>query len=307
MIRLFKLKGKGIEPTDEIKTNTWIRITEPTIEELKTISTQLDVDMDDLSAALDSEESSRWETSGKITNMIIDIPHRTVNELFVTAPLSIILTEFNVITVCSTVDDIDDKRFIQTFNEWNYEDMVGFVIHIMYVVSKEYQKNLREIDANRKKMESKLNSQIKNSDMLDLHRMETSLVHFITSLKGCNLVLGMMNKNIRDKVDKTHVEKLDDVMIENQQAIEMASIYREIVDSTRDLFSTVINGRLNVNMRWLTAVTIILSIPMIIASIYGMNVSLPLESDRAAFTILISIMFISCVASFAWLKKKRLI
>jgi magnesium transporter len=307
MIRLFKITGGEIEPVTEINNGVWIRITKPTAFELHSISEKLNISPYLLNAATDSEESSRWESDNNIMSMIIDVPYKTDNNGFITVPLSVIVSDNKIVTVCSADPRIAEKRLPQMCNESGLEDAVGFAIRLMYMISEEYQQNLIEINDARKKMEDRLHSAIDTSDMLELHRMEIGLVHFVTSLKGFNLVLNTMSKYVKEKTNAAHIEKLDEVIIENQQAIEMATIYREIVNSTRDLFSTVITIKLNVNMRWLTAVTIILSIPMIIVGLYGMNVHLPIASSPLAFITIIIVTIIICMLVAILLRLKKLI
>lgn len=307
MIRLFRFVGGKLQPTDKIEDGVWIRITEPVEDELLRVANDLDINIDYLTAATDSEESSRCGMDNNLTTMIVDVPYRSEKGGFITVPFSVIISGKKIITVCNDDPKIAEKRLPQMGIDMDLEDATGFAIRLMYVISEEYQQNLREIDDTRKKMEEKLHSSIDTSDMMELHKMEVSLVHFITSLKGFNLVLNMMAKYVREKTDAAHMEKLEEVIIENQQAIEMATIYREIVNSTRELFSTVITIRLNINMRWLTAVTIILAIPMIIAGFYGMNVHLPIASSSLAFITIVLVTIAICILTTVLLRSKKLV
>jgi magnesium transporter len=307
MMRVFGSIDGKLVPIEEPGADTWVRITDPSEDELRTLASKLNIDLRKLTAAMDAQESSRWESEDGLISMIVDIPYRMDYGGFDTLPLSIIVKDNMVITVCTIESNIFDKHIGPSSKDPDLKDKTDFVISLIYTISKEYQKDLNEIDFRRREAEKKLYRGIDDTDMVELHRMETSLVYFITSLKGCNLVLDMMNRHIDEKTNLAHKEKLKDVMIENQQAIEMASIYRETVDSTRGLFSSVLNNKLNDVMRWLTAVTIILSVPMIISGIFGMNVDIPFRSDSLGFVYVMSGMILICLATTIWLKHRDLI
>lgn len=308
MIRSYITENGKIVPSDVIYAeNCWVRLTIPTEEEISDVARKLNIDVTDVRASLDRDEGSRIEHEEDETIMIIDIPYmpESGSSPYNTIPFAIIRSGKNIVTVSQTTSDIIDK-FISN-SKCDLNDKLGFILKLIYAFSIEYQKDLRDINNRRREIETNLNNKTKNQDIIDLHRLESSLVYFVTSLRACNVILDKMKRYYQTNMDKTHLDLLHDVIIENEQAVEMATTYREVIDGTRELFVAVANNKLNDVMKWLTAVTIILSIPMIIAGIYGMNVELPLATDSFAFWYLIAGTILICFGLTFWLKRRQLI
>ena len=173
-----------------------------------------------------------------------------------------------------------------------------------------YQSLLRSIDRKRTEIEEKINESTEDVDLIDLHELESNLVYFATSLRANGVVLDRLTRYTRIRTYPEDRELLDDVIIENRQAIEMTAIYRDIINGTRDLLSSVINNRLNNAMKYLASITIVMSIPTIISGMWGMNVSgkwMPLATAPHGFAIISIATVIICVISMIILHKRKML
>ena len=310
MMRSFKTRDGKIVPADDVSENVWVRLTQPTIDEISLVARTLNVDVTDVSASLDRDEGSRFEVLNNGVLLLVDIPYENNgNEIstYDTIPLAIISSNKAVVTVCQMESSIIGKFSDSSICNVTLDDRIDFILKVLYGISLEYQQYLRKISARCKEIETNINRSTENSDIIELHQLELSLVYFITSLRACNVVLDKMNRYIEKGNDKANLDLLHDVIIENEQAIEMATIYREVIDSARELFVAVMNNKLNSVMKWLTSITVILSIPMIISGIYGMNVELPLMYDRFAFVYVLILLIIICTMGIFVLKRKKLL
>ena len=172
-----------------------------------------------------------------------------------------------------------------------------------------YQAYLRGIDKKRTEIEERVGDDTHDTDIIELHELESTLVYFATSLRSNSIVLERLRRYKRLEQYPEDMELLEDVTVEYQQAIEMTSIYRDIIDGTRELLSSVINNRLNNVMKILTSITIVMAIPTIISGIYGMNVDekwMPLSTTHYGFYIIVGIIIVISVCVLWFLKKKKM-
>jgi magnesium transporter len=180
-----------------------------------------------------------------------------------------------------------------------------FLLQILYRNSKLYLQYLRRIDKASDKIESKLHKSLKNEELIQLLGLEKSLVYFSTSLKSNEIVLEKILRSTPIKMYPDDTELLEDVIIENKQAIEMANIYSNILTGTMDAYASVISNNLNIVMKFLTSVTIVLSIPTMVASFFGMNVDVPFENNPHAFAIIfVMTMFFSVILALTMVRKQ---
>ena len=209
----------------------------------------LNVDIEDVLAALDEEESSRIELQDGYTLILVDIPSietRHDKESYTTIPLGIILTDDEIVTVCTE----RIHRCFQVFlnnrvKEFSTKKKMRFVYQILYRISVLYQNDLRIIDKMRTEIEERVGEDTEEDDLIALHELESTLVYFATSLRANGVVLERLTRYKRLEQYPEDKELLGDVIVENKQAIEMTGIYRDIINGTRELMSTVIDNRLN--------------------------------------------------------------
>lgn len=293
MIEILKTFEDGIHYLDAIEAGCWVVMTDPSATELLEISESCHIDIDHLRAPLDEEERSRIEVEDDYTLILVDIPtmeERNDKDRYVTIPLAIIVAKDFIITVC-----LEETKVLKGFMDGRVRDFytykkTRFILQILYKNATVFLQYLRIIDRRSEQIEHKLHISTKNSELIDLLELEKSLVYFTTSLRANEVVLEKMLKIDSIKQYPEDTELLEDVIIENKQAIEMANIYSGILSGTMDAFASVISNNLNIVMKFLATVTIVMSIPTMIASFFGMNVEgLPFEHAPYGFGVIIII------------------
>ena len=313
MIKYFKTEKQRIYEQEKAEDGVWIQMIQPSMEECENISELLDVDIDDIRAALDEEESSRIELEDGYTLILVDIPTveiRHETQTYTTIPLGIILTQDVIVTVCTEETPILQLFVQNRVREFSTKKKLRFVYQILFKTAANYQAYLRSIDKKRTEIEERIGSDTVDTDLIDLHELESTLVYFATSLRANAVVLDRLTRYKRLEQSPEDKELLEDVIVENRQAIEMTSIYRDIIDGTRELMSSVIDNRLNNVMKYLTSITIVLAIPTVISGIYGMNVNerwMPFANTPHGFLIICVITVLICIITMLVLRKKKML
>lgn len=313
MVRYYRTDNRRIHEETSVQDGVWIHMVSPSAAEGRMIADLLKVDVEDLLAALDEEESSRIELEDGYTLIIVDIPMAEIRhekESYTTVPLGIILTAKEIVTVCTEETPVLQAFFDNRVKEFSTKKKLRFVYQILYRVAVLYQSDLRVIDKKRTEIEERVGDDTEEVDLIALHELESTLVYFATSLRANAVVLDRLTRYKRLEQYPEDKELLDDVIVENRQAIEMTTIYRDIINGTRELLSSVIDNRMNNIMKSLTVITLIMAIPTVISGIYGMNVNsqwVPLANSAHGFAIVCSIMIVICVLLLVWLRKKRIL
>lgn len=308
MLDIFKSLDETLFKLEEIEDGAWINLVNPTSEELDFIEKELSVERDFLRAALDDEESARLETEEGQVLILVDTPYVEKQDdhiIYETLPLGIIITDKNIITVClknSIVLDQFEKNSIRTF--YTYKKY-RFLYQILYKNAQRYLLYLRQIDKMSNYIEEQLHQSMKNKELIQLLDLTKSLVYINTSLKANQIVL---EKILRINIIKKYSEDedlLEDVIIENKQAIEMATIYSGILSGTMDAFASLISNNLNIVMKLLTSITILMAIPTIFSGLLGMNfTNLPFSGSPYGFWIVIGMSVATAgIAGFILAKK----
>lgn len=315
MIRIFKnYEGqKELQELNSIELESWVALTNPTPEELRNISDSYQIDLDDLKAALDTEERSRLENEDNYTMILVNIPvvrEEDEKKWYETIPLGIFITRKVVFTVCLEETNIL-KQFIDGLVPNFYTYMkTRFVYQILYNNATLFLYYLRVIDQRANQVEEILHETSRNSDLIQLYDLEKCLVYFTTSLKSNEVVLEKLRKHIGLKHYEEDQELLEDVIIENKQAMEMTYIYHNILRSTMSLFGSIIDNNLNQVMKFLAAITIVVELPTMISGFYGMNVNgagMPFSQSPFGFAIISVFSLIVCLIAVYILKKKNLL
>ncbi|MCD8375707.1 MAG: magnesium transporter CorA family protein [Oscillospiraceae bacterium] len=307
MMTIHKTMGEKMARLEAIEEGCWIALTDPTEAELAQVAQELEVEPDFLRAALDEEETSRIDTEEGQTLIIVDTPAMETGKspvAYFTLPLGIIVTERCIVTVT-----LRESPVLQNFAEGRVRGVstgkrTRFILHILLQVAKQYLQYLKQIDKLYNHMERQLYKSQRNRELIQLLDLEKSLVYFNTSLKANEVTL---EKILRGRIVTLYEEDhdlLEDVLIEVRQAIEMAQIYSSIISGMMDAFASVISNNLNVIMKVLTSITILLTVPNIVFSFYGMNVAgLPLDQFWW-FPLTLSVALIALIGVL--LKKKDL-
>lgn len=313
MISRYITDDGAFREIEDYEEGMWINLIAPTQEESLDISKRYDIDLPDIRAALDEEESSRVEINDNYVLIIFDIPTveiRHNQEAYTTIPLGIIWTDDAIITICSVETPVLKHFIVNKLKDFTTKKKVRFTYQILYRTSMLYQSYLRVIDRKRLEMEEKMGGATEDSDIIILHELESNLVYFDTSLRANRMIVDRLTRYSGIKKFPEDQELLDDVIVENLQAIEMTQIYRDIIKGTRELMSTVIDNRLNNIMKYLAAITIVMAIPTIISGIYGMNVAskwMPLSTTPYGFYIICGIIVLICIIVLYALRKKKML
>lgn len=312
MIRYFRTIEGSIHQIDEPQEGCWVAMTDPSASEVFAIANKYGIEVDHLRAPLDEEERSRIEVEDNYTLILVDIPvieERNDKEWYGTIPLAIIVTKERIFTVC-----LEDTPVLTAFMDGRVRNFytymkTRFILQILYKNATMFLHYLRIIDKKSEFVEKKLHAATRNQELLELLELEKSLVYFTTSLRSNEVVLEKMMKVESIKKYPEDEELLEDVIIENKQAIEMANIYNGILSSMMGTFASVISNNLNIVMKFLATVTIVMSIPTIIYSAYGMNVNLngmPFANSIYGFWIVIGISLLISIIVAIFFSKKNL-
>lgn len=237
MVNLYRTDDRIIHEEDELIPGVWANLVNPTVTEGEEIARKLNIDIQDLLAALDEDESSRVELEDGYTLILVDIPATEIRhdkEAYNTIPLGIILTQDIILTVCT-----EETAVLQAFingrvKEFSTKKKLRFVYQILFRIATLYQSHLRIIDKKRTEIEERIDNNTEDADLIDLHALESTLVYFATSLRANGVVLDRLTRYKRLEQYPDDKDLLGDVIVENRQAIEMTSIYRDIINGTRE-------------------------------------------------------------------------
>lgn len=300
-------ENTGITRVDNPVEGCWINLIDPTTDEIDSIKA-LGIPSDFLTYALDLDERPRTEKEDDGTTLImlripffqgekLDVPYTSI-------PLGIILTENLIITVCKKHNVILEELLRTKGRGISTAKRVRLVLRILLLTANQFLVYLREINHTVELVEDKLQASMRNNEVMELLKYQKSLVYFTTALRSNELMMERLQKTPLFHKFPEDEDLLEDVLTENQQAIEMVAIAGNILSSMMDAFASIISNNLNVVMKFLASMTIILSIPTIITSYFGMNVNLPLQSNPLAFLWIIIIFLLFCtVTIFIFIKK----
>ncbi|KAF5062728.1 magnesium transporter CorA family protein [Proteiniclasticum sp. QWL-01] len=311
MIRIYKSTSiednKLIELT-AIEPGCWINITAPKEQELMLVSKRTGVPLEFMRAAMDDNETSRIDSEDQTLMFLVDIPFTETEEnslTYDTYPLAIIHTADYLITVC-----LKDSKILQDFSNEKIRTFYTFkksrfILQILQRISAYYLIFLRQIDKKSVMVEKRLYKSLKNRELIHMLSLQKSLVYFTTSLKSNEVTLDKMLKlELMKRYEEDH-ELLEDVIIENRQAIEMATIYGDVLAGTMDAFASVISNNLNIVMKFLAAITIMMTVPQIISGYFGMNTGgLPFSESPNGTLIITVIMLAATVFTGLFLSKR---
>ena len=315
MLKIYNtdIETNKIEEIKEFKKGSWISLVNPSEIEIKKVCENVNIQEDFIRDALDFEEKARIdnEEDDGTTLFVVDVPiieKNEENEVYSTMPLGMIVVRDDFFITVSLrknkiIEDFEKRKIknIQTYKKSK------LIFQILYLNSSYYLSYLKQINKETEIAEYILKNSMKNKELLKLLSLEKSLVYFTTSLKSNELV---MEKTMRGKILKLYEEDeeiLEDAITENRQAIEMAKIYSDILNGTMDAYASIISNNLNGVMKFLTSITIILAVPTMISSFWGMNVSLPFEKSPLGFVIMVIIAILTTIAVTWWLKRKDML
>ncbi len=276
MYYIYKSNNGRIEEINTFEPGCWINMVAPSSQELSLIADQFHVDPGFLNAALDVEETSRIETEEGQTLLVVDVPTTEKEDgrvTFETLPLGIVTTDECIITVCTRDTSVINGFVSGQIRNVHTNMKTRFILQILYRVAKRFLFYLKQIDRISKNVEKLLHRSLKNKELILLLDLEKSLVFFSTSLKANEVTMERLRRGRFVKMYEEDEDLMEDVLIETKQAIEMSNIYSSVLSGTMDAYASVISNNLNIVMKVLTSITILMAVPTMIASFYGMNVS----------------------------------
>ena len=310
MMKIYRTQDKQLTRVEDMSEGAWICLTSPTDEEVRRVAATLDIEPTDIVAATDPEESARISLEDGYTVIIVDIPIKVDGAsegVYTTIPLGILLTQELIVTVCSADTAVVGDFAACRVKGFSTRKKMRFVYQLLYRAATMYQQELRLIDRRRQAIEKNLAGELKDSDLMELHALESTLVYFATSLRANATVLDRLTRYKRLEQYPDDRDLLDDVIVEIRQAIEMTGIYRDDIKGTRELFSSILDNRMNTAMKYLTSITLLMAVPTVISGLYGMNVAtegMPFARTPAGFFIIIFLTLITCIFA-AWVLHKK--
>ena len=314
MLRIYKSEdgGKLVKlKKNKVTSLSWYNMISPSAEEMEKVSAQLKLDFDMVKNALDLDERSRVEFEDNVMSLIVNLPLLDDEGKFDTLPCGMFFTKRNFVTICSR-----DNRILSSFNKntaktFDTRERGRFLLSILSKCTQYYLKYLAIINQKTEEIEYSLRKTTKNKALFKLIEIQKSLVYFTTALKDNHLVLlkilRMTNSPTLSKVVKftqDDIDLLEDVIVENKQAIEMVDMHRSILEGMMDGFASIINNNLNLVMKFLAAITIILSIPTMFASFWGMNVPVPAAANEHGFLIVVALSILATIFVIIYCRKK---
>ena len=312
MLKIYNtdIQTGNLEEIKAFRKGSWINLVNPSEVEIRKVCENVRIEEDFIRDALDFEEKARVDTEEDDNTIlfVVDVPiieKHEENEMYTTMPLGMIVVRDDFFITVSlrknrVIEDFE-KRKIKNFQTYKKS---RFIFQILYLNSSYYLTHLKQINKETEIAEYILKNSMKNKELLKLLNLEKSLVYFRTSLKSNELV---MEKTMRGKIIKLYDDDediLEDAITENRQAIEMARIYSDILNGTMDAYASIISNNLNSVMKTLTSITIVLAVPTMISSFWGMNVKLPFEGNPFGFTIMITLAVVTTLIVTWWLKKR---
>lgn len=316
MLEIYKSQESGHLEKLTLRTlekGAWINIIDPTPYELKEVSLATDVEPDFLRAALDEEERSHIDVEDNSIMILTNVPVVYEEESYDTLPLSVVLTRNYIITVC-----LEETPVIASFNQrtarlFHTYKRTQFLFEILYRSAAFYLRYLRQINKLSDEIEEQLRRSMHNDDILRLMELQKGLTYFNASLRSNDAVLEKLlrlrsNRTLEGVLEiyEEDEDLLEDVIIENKQAREMVDMYSQILSRIADTFSSIISNNQNMVMKFLAAITIIIAVPTVIASFFGMNVPVPFEGTAYGFLLVIIIAILASTAAIYIFWKKRM-
>jgi magnesium transporter len=310
MIQYFKNINYQTVAIDTAENGSWVNVLPPLKqEEFSELSSSLDIPLEFLTDSLDIDERTRFEESDDVKLLVIKTPteNNSFNEsdaYYITIPICIIITHNQIVTV-NSFENGAIKKFLNTFQNRHPDNRKMMVLKIIEKITQTYLELLKEINQRRNILEQKLYAASRNEHLLQMMRIQKSLVYFVTALRSNEMLLMKIERTNFLGLNEDEKEFLNDLIIDNSQALEMSNIYTNILSSTLDAFASIIANNQNEVLRRLSVITIVLSFPVLVASIYGMNVPIPYKDSPYAFYVPVSLsLIISLVIGWFFLKRK---
>ncbi|MCQ2389277.1 MAG: magnesium transporter CorA family protein [Kiritimatiellae bacterium] len=286
MMTIYKWENGGLKETPEFAPSCWINLSEPTTAELEKVLSHSRVPRDFLTDPLDREERPRFESEDGFHLVIVHVPYPVRGEEdddsvlpYETLPLGVVLFGKSVITICSQATPVTGAFLDQIRRVCPPCEQNRFLFRLLWHAAVLFLRYLRDMHARTENLEDDLHESISNEALLKLLTYQKALVYFSTSLKADNILINRLDHARQLNMTEDDRDFLDDAAVEYQQALETATIHANILNGTMDTFASLINNNLSRVMKWLAVATVLLAVPTVITSAFGMNVNLPFVED----------------------------
>ncbi|MBK8955614.1 MAG: magnesium transporter CorA family protein [Saprospiraceae bacterium] len=314
MIRFYTSGDQTFQETDSLEKAYWINLSPPFMPgELDEFAATLGIESDFLTDPLDIEERARYERYDEARSIIINTPvlndtEKENDPIFITVPLGIILCQGKLITICSVESPVIEKFLDHKVKGFMIRNETSFILQIFEQTVRLFLEDLRKLNLRRNLIEQELYHSSRSEELRSLLRIEKSLVYFVNSLSANELLKLKMKRtdflNIKNNED--HAELFEDIIVDNNQAREVAQLYTNILNGTMEAYASIISNNLNKFVNRLTVITVILMVPTLISSFFGMNVPMPFSfgnSGASFYLVMFTSIFLSLV--IAWIFKER--
>lgn len=310
MIRYYKTNNTHLEELEQVERDCWVNVINPSTAEIDFLSQKLLISPELITDPLDADESARVEQQKNCLLIVCRVPLEMSSDddlPYKTVPLGIILKRDLIVTVCNTQTEVMQSFTEQRIRSFHTAKRERMLLQLFLKSSILYLRYLKYINNQADHIQDTLHKSTRNRELLQLLSLEKSLVYFTTSLKSNELMMVRLQKlNRMSELKEQERELIEDVVIETKQAIEMANIYSNILGNMMSAHSSIISNNLNITIRFLTSVTIILSLPILVASLYGMNVHVPFQDNHYAFWIVMLIALALSGLGVLFFRKKNL-
>jgi magnesium transporter len=307
MITIRTQGERGLVEAETVSRNCWVDARDLNKDDITRLEKEFGIAAELLADIMDADEQARLEKEDEYTAIIVRLPVYDENHevSYFTVPLGIILFSDKIITICQRSSEALDDLTRNRIRAFNIKNKSAFVLNLLGRAAFVYLRALKDLNKKTTIIERELQKSVKNNELIQLLSIQKSLVYFTTSLKTNELLLEKLQKSPLIRFKEDEGELLEDVLTENKQAIEMANIYSSILTGMMDAFASVISNNLNIVMKRLTIVSIVLMIPTLIVSFFGMNVGLPLQDGRYTFLAVTMVCLTSSVIGAVILRDKK--
>src|SRR5574338_225635 len=306
MLSIYKNTEQGLERLESAANGSWVHAVDPTPEEVRKLI-DWGMDADYINYSLDQDEMARMERDDEYTFILLRIPYfqgETADIPYITMPLGIYILNNLVFTICRYESDIFKVLFNGKYRGLKTGKRYRLALYIFLETAARYLNCLRAITRTTEGLEDQLQRSTRNREVLELLKYQKSLTYFAQALRSNEVMMERVQRVQLFNYYEEDQDLLEDVLTENQQAIQMTNINTEILSSMMDAFASIISNNLNSVMKALAAITIIINVPAVVAAFYGMNVSLPGEQHPLAFLMVFGISFaLTALATFIFYKR----
>ena len=307
MIIIRTQEERNLVQSDEVVKDCWVDARNVSREDLTRLEKDFGISSELIADIMDIDEQARIEKEEEYTAIIVRLPvfDNTFEVSVFTVPVGIILFKDKIVTICQRSSDVLDDLTGHRIRDFSIRNKSTFVLNLMGRAALSYLRTLKELNKKTAIIERVLQKSVKNNELVQLLSIQKSLVYFTTSLKTNELLLEKLQKSPFIHFKEDEQELLEDVLTDNKQAIEMANIYSSILTGTMDAFASVISNNINIVMRRLTIVSIVLMIPTLISSFFGMNVDLPFQEHPLAIAGIFGVSLLASIIGALLLGDKR--